>query len=280
MQKSLFENIPMSDVRQPALQQCTVSRSTFYQGDCLLEMDNIADKSVDMILCDLPYNTTEAHWDLIIPFEPLWKQYERIIKDSGSIVLTAQQPFSSMLVMSNLKLFKHTFIWEKDKCANFLAGSYQPLKIHEEILVFSKGGFTHNARIKATYNSQLTDRKPRVKDNSIKDRSDGMNALLPRPNPTKLKSSDNFMADKNLAKSVIYFATEHKDRLHPTQKPIALMEYLIKTYTNEGETVLDNCMGSGTTGVACKKTGRHFIGIEKDEKYFELAVRRVSEYCG
>ena len=270
----------MSDALQPALQQCSVSRSTFYQGDCLVEMDKIADKSVDMILCDLPYNTTEAVWDLIIPFEPLWKQYERVIKDNGSIVLTAQQPFTSAVVMSNTKLFKHTFIWEKDKCANFLAGSYQPLKIHEEILVFSKGGFTHNARIKATYNSQLTDRKPRVQDTSIKERSAGMNALLPRPNPTKLKSSENFMADKNLAKSVIYFPTEHKERLHPTQKPIALMEYLIKTYTNEGETVLDNCMGSGTTGVACKKTGRHFIGIEKDEKYFEIAVSRVSAYCG
>lgn len=267
-------------VSSPNCSNTFVGRSVLFNADCFDVFPTIADKSVDMILCDLPYNTTEAHWDLIIPFEPLWKQYERVIKDSGSIVLTAQQPFSSMVVMSNLKLFKHTFIWEKDKCANFLAGSYQPLKIHEEILVFSKGGFTHNAKIKATYNSQLTDRKPRVKDNSIKDRSDGMNALLPRPNPTKLKSSDNFMADKNLAKSVIYFATEHKDRLHPTQKPIALMEYLIKTYTNEGETVLDNCMGSGTTGVACKKTGRHFIGIEKDAKYFELAVRRVSEYCG
>ncbi len=278
-QVDLFTNVEPTSV-SPAIAKPFVSRSTFYQGDCLVEMDKIADKSVDMILCDLPYNTTEAVWDLIIPFEPLWRQYERIIKDNGSVVLTAQQPFTSAVVMSNTKLFKHTFIWEKDKCANFLAGSYQPLKIHEEILVFSKGGFTHNARIKATYNSQLTDRKPRVKDNSIKERSDGMNALLPRPNPTKLKSSDNFMADKNLAKSVIYFATEHKERLHPTQKPIALMEYLIKTYTNEGDTVLDNCMGSGTTGVACKKTGRHFIGIEKDEKYFEIAVSRVSAYCG
>ncbi|QHB38634.1 DNA methyltransferase [Flavobacterium phage vB_FspS_tooticki9-1] len=280
MQKSLFENEMLNIVQKPTLHKTDVSRSTFFQGDCLVEMDKIEDKSIDMILCDLPYNTTEAVWDLIIPFELLWKQYERVIKDNGSIVLTAQQPFTSAVVMSNTKLFKHTFIWEKDKCANFLAGSYQPLKIHEEILVFSKGGFTHNAKIKATYNSQLTDRKPRVQDTSIKERSAGMNALLPRPNPTKLKSSDNFMADKNLAKSVIYFATEHKDRLHPTQKPIALMEYLIKTYTNEGETVLDNCMGSGTTGVACKKTGRHFIGIEKDENYYNVAVRRVSEYCG
>jgi len=124
MQKSLFEIPQLNEAHQPPLQQCSVSRSTFYQGDCLVEMDKIADKSIDMILCDLPYNTTEAVWDLIIPFEPLWKQYERVIKDNGSIVLTAQQPFTSAVVMSNTKLFKHTFIWEKDKCANFLAGSY------------------------------------------------------------------------------------------------------------------------------------------------------------
>jgi len=245
------------------------------KGDCLELMKDLPDKSIDAIICDLPYGTTEARWDLIIPFEPLWAQYERVIKDNGSIVLTAQQPFSSMVVMSNLKLFKHTFIWEKDKCANFLLGRYQPLKIHEEILVFSKGGFTYNARIKATYNSQLTDRKPRKKDTSIKEGSAGMNALNPRPNPTKLKSSENFMADKNFAKSVIYFATEHRNRLHPTQKPIALMEYLIKTYTNEGETVLDNCMGSGSTGIACINTNRNFIGMELDDKYFEIAKERL-----
>jgi len=277
-QVDLFTNVEPTSV-SPAIAKPFVSRSTFYQGDCLVEMDKIADKSVDMILCDLPYNTTEAVWDLIIPFEPLWKHYERIIKDNGSIVLTAQQPFTSAVVMSNTNLFKHTFIWEKDKCANFLAGSYQPLKIHEEILVFSKGGFTHNARIKATYNSQKTDRKPRQPQREV-ERTQTMKDLLPRPNPTKIKSHEDFEADKNLAKSVIYFPVDLKDKVHPTQKPVALMEYLIKTYTNEGETVLDNCMGSGTTGVACKKTGRHFIGIEKDEKYFEIAVSRVSAYCG
>jgi site-specific DNA-methyltransferase (adenine-specific) len=248
------------------------------KGDCLELMKSIPDKSIDLILCDLPYNTTEAIWDIIIPFNDLWKQYERVINDNGSIILTAQQPFTSAVVMSNLKLFKHTFIWEKDKCANFLAGSYQPLKIHEEILVFSKGGFTHNAKIKAVYNPQLTNRKPRVKDNSIKERSEGMNALLPRPNPTKLKSSDNFISDKNLAKSVIYFPTEHKNRLHPTQKPVALMEYLIKTYTNENQIVLDNCMGSGTTGVACKNLNRNFIGIEMDDKYFSIAENRINNH--
>ena len=275
MQSNLFTEGEMTTSR-PTITKPNVSRSTFYNGDCLIEMDKIANKSVDLILADLPYNTTEAVWDLIIPFDGLWKQYERIIKDNGSIVLSAQQPFTSAVVMSNTKLFKHTFIWEKDKCANFLAGSYQPLKIHEEILVFSKGGFTHNARIKATYNSQLTDRKPRQPQREV-ERTQTMKDLLPRPNPTKIKSHEDFKADKNLAKSVIYFPVDLKDKVHPTQKPVALMEYLIKTYTNEGETVLDNCMGSGTTGVACRNTNRHFIGIEQDKKYFDIAVKRVSE---
>jgi len=246
-------------------------------GDCLELMKDIPNGSIDMILCDLPYNTTEAVWDVIIPFEPLWNQYERIIKDNGSIVLTAQQPFTSAVVMSNTKLFKHTFIWEKDKCANFLAGSYQPLKIHEEILVFSKGGFTHNARIKATYNSQKTDRKPRQPQKEV-ERTQTMKDLLPRPNPTKIKSHDNFEADKNLAKSVIYFPVELKGKIHPTQKPVALMEYLIKTYSNEGDLILDNTAGSGTTAIACLKTKRQFIVMEKEQKYYDIILKRVGDF--
>ena len=255
-----------------------LERNKIYCGDCLEVMTQIETGTIDLILCDLPYNTTEATWDIIIPFEKLWMQYERVIKESGVIVLTAQQPFTSALVISNIKLFKHTFIWEKDKCANFLAGSYQPLKIHEEILVFSKGGFTHNAKVKCTYNPQMTDRKPRQPQKQV-ERTQTMKDLLPRPNPTKIQSHENFMADKNLAKSVIYFPVDLKDKQHPTQKPVALMEYLIKTYTNEGETVLDNCIGSGTTALACIGTNRNFIGIEKEQKYVDIANKRIDEYA-
>ena len=243
-----------------------VSRSTFYQGDCLVEMDKIADKSVDMILCDLPYGTTSCKWDTIIPFEPLWKQYERIVKDNGAIVLTASQPFTSVLACSNLKYFKYEWIWEKPKATGHALSNIQPMKAHENILVFGNG--------KITYNPQL----------EIGDPYKGRN----KP---KYKESEEFSTgygNRNnndgfrFPRSVQFFKnTQYVDeQVHPTQKPLPLMEYLVLTYTNEGETVLDNCMGSGTTGVACKKTGRHFIGIEKDEKYFEIAVSRVSAYCG
>lgn len=267
MQKSLFENIPMSDVRQPALQQCSVSRSTFYQGDCLVEMSKIADKSVDMILCDLPYGTTACKWDSVIPFEPLWNHYERIIKDNGAIVLTASQPFTSYLITSNIKIFKYEIIWQKTRPSNVFNAKKMVMKYHENICIFYKS--------LPTYNPQTTIGKSYKKVHYLQDRSNGTLG--------KTGEKDGHISENNgimQPKSVIEISNPNHNSLHPTQKPIELMEYLIKTYTNEGETVLDNCMGSGTTGVACKKTGRHFIGIEKDEKYFELAVRRVSEYCG
>ena len=179
-------------------------------GDCLELMKDIPDKSVDMILCDLPYGTTQCSWDTIIPFEPLWEQYERIIKDNGAIVLTASQPFASALVMSNPKLFKYEWIWDKVLPTGFAIAKHQPMKQHEQVIEFGKG--------KVVYNPIL-----------------------------------------------------------PTQKPVPLFEYLIKTYTNEVDTVLDNCMGSGTTGVACLNTNRNFIGIELDDKYFEIAKRRISK---
>jgi DNA modification methylase len=269
MQHNLFSEVEITTV-SPAIAKPFVSRSTFYQGDCLIEMDKIADKSVDMILCDLPYGTTACKWDNIIPFDKMWQQYERIIKDNGAIVLTASQPFTSALVMSNPKLFKYEWIWEKSKASNFLQASYMPLKAHENIMVFSKN--------KANYNAQKTVGKP---FNKGKDKRDGIATevyqSIPNINGFKIINESGLRNPR----TVQYFTTaESEGKFHPTQKPIELMAYLIKTYTNEGEIVLDNCMGSGTTGVACKKTGRHFIGIEKDEKYFELAVSRVYAYCG
>ena len=268
-QVDLFTNVEPTSV-SPAIAKPFVSRSTFYLGDCLLEMSKIADKSIDMILCDLPYGTTNCKWDAVIPFDKIWKHYERVIKPNGAIVLTASQPFTSALVMSNPKMFKYEWIWEKSKASNFLLAKKQPLKAHENVLVFANG--TPN------YYPQKTQGKPYYRG-GVKEKHDNPEVSNNIPNyHSHIRKSEDGM---RLPRSVQYFTTAEFDgKFHPTQKPIALFEYLVNTYTNEGETVLDNCMGSGTTGVACKKTGRHFIGIEKDEKYFEIAVSRVSAYCG
>lgn len=259
----------------PTIAKPNVSRSTFYNGDCLIEMGKIADKSIDMILCDLPYGTTACKWDVIIPFDKLWEQYKRIIKDNGAIVLTASQPFTSSLVMSNSKMFKYELIWEKNIPSGFFNAKKQQMKIHENILVFYNGINTYNPqmvlRSKEEYKKSL-----RLNDSECynSDVYGGGRKKLIRKTEQEQKTKYPFTICKyNIDRSYVF------DK-HPTKKPVALMEYLIKTYTNEGETVLDNCMGSGTTGVACKKTGRHFIGIEQDEKYFDIAVKRVSEYCG
>jgi len=257
-----------------------IELNKIYNADCIGDqgMRLISDNSIDMILCDLPYGTTEAIWDYIIDPVSLWSHYKRVIKESGSIVLTAQNPFSAKLICSNIDWYKHSFIWEKDKCANFLLGNHQPLKIHEDVLIFAKGGFTHNSKIKCTYNPQLSERKARKGNFDEKERSVNMNTLKPRLNPTKIKSGKTFKEDKNLAKSVVYFATEHFNRIHPTQKPVALFEYLIKTYSNEQETILDNCMGSGTTAIACINTNRNYIGIEKDFFYYTSAINRIQQH--
>ena len=267
MQVNLFPNNPKTPV----------SRSTFYQGDCLVEMSKIEDKSVDMILCDLPYGTTACKWDTIIPFDKLWEQYERIIKPNAAIVLTASQPFTSALIMSNPKMFKYEWIWEKSKGCNFTHAKNMPIKFHESIVVFSKAPIGHEIQLgdrRMRYNPQgliKVDKKwsrPRKYDTEHKLKRDS-------------HKLDRIIEFENYPKSILkYGNSDNKERgLHPTQKPISLMEYLIKTYTNEGETVLDNCMGSGTTGVACKKTGRHFIGIENDGNSFEIAVNRIKSYC-
>ena len=228
------------------------------QGDCLEKMKDIPDKSIDMILCDLPYGTTACKWDTIIPFEPLWEQYKRIIKDNGAIVLTASQPFTSALVMSNIKMFKYCWVWNKAKAANYVNAKKQPLKIHEDIAVFCKGN---------NYNPQKTIGKFRKKGGYTVNRE-----VAVAQNPT-VSFNDTYYP-----KSILNFSVAgNKDStLHPTQKPVSLFEYLIKTYTNEGDLVLDNCRGSGTTGVACVNLNRDFIGIEKDENYFKIAEQRIN----
>ena len=220
-------------------------------------MKTIPDKSIDMILCDLPYGTTHNQWDKIIPFENLWGGYNRIIKDNGAIVLFSQQPFTSKLVSSNYKDFRYEWIWEKPQLTGFLNSHKMPMKSHENILLFYKH--------LPTYNPQMTEGKP------YKSVAGSKSSKYGKYHEVKIVNNGT-----RYPKSIIRFNTDKsKSALHPTQKPVALCEYLIKTYTNEGETVLDNCMGSGTTGVACVNTKRNFIGFELDEKYFETAKNRI-----
>ena len=229
-------------------------------GDCLERMKEIPDGSVDLILTDPPYGTTACKWDSVIPLEPMWEQLKRIIKPNGAIVMTASQPFTSMLVMSNLGMFKYELIWEKDKPSDFAVAKFKTMKYHETVLIFTNG--------RATYNPQMVIGKPNHsvgKGIRRKNNESGANTATVSNKTDGLKHP----------KSVLKINRESKP-IHPTQKPVALMEYLIKTYTNEGETVLDFTMGSGTTGVACKNLNRKFIGIEKDETYFKIAQDRIA----
>lgn len=228
-------------------------------GNCLDLMAQIPDGSVDMILCDLPYGTTVCKWDTVIPFDALWEHYKRVIKPNGAVVLFGSEPFSSLLRVSNLKWFKYDWVWNKKKSGNPLLSKIQPLKMFENILVFGDG--------KVNYFPQMTERdKPKSRGKNRGTTSD----------TTGNAFTENKTYTHYYPKAIIEFSNaDQSARLHPTQKPVALCEYLIRTYTNEGETVLDNCMGSGTTGVACLNTGRNFIGIEKDQKYFEIARDRI-----
>jgi site-specific DNA-methyltransferase (adenine-specific) len=248
------------------------------KGECIEQMKLIPDGSIDAIITDPPYGTTACKWDSVIPFEPMWEQLNRIIKPNGAIVLFAQQPFSSVLLVSNVKKFRHRFLWEKDKCANFMVAKAQPLKYTEDILVFCNVGFLKNqfGKPTGTYNPQMREGKGNDRDlKKIVDKSKNLDDINKRENPTKLKLSNN-SAKQRFPKDVLNIKTQHK-RVHPTQKPIPLMEYLIKTYTNENETVLDFTMGSGSTGVAAKNLNRNFIGIEQDQKYFNIAKNRINE---
>ena len=231
-------------------------------GDCLELMAQIPDGSVDMICCDLPYGTTACKWDSVIPFEPLWAHYKRVIKRNGAIVLTASQPFTSALVLSNPEWFRHEWIWIKNAGSNFANTVREPFKEHEQVLVFGAGGWTYNKQMQERADSGKSRVKTAVKFEAGSDNYREFDRV-----ETKI------MPELRVPSSWQKFNRERG--LHPTQKPVALMEYLIRTYTNEGETVLDNCMGSGTTGMACVNTGRNFIGIEKDDKYFAIAKHRI-----
>ena len=225
-----------------------------YNEECIEGMKRIPDKSVDMILCDLPYGTTACKWDTIIPLEKLWEQYERVIKDNGAIVLTASQPFTTKLIDSNIDLFRNCWVWNKKISGNPLLAKHHPLKVHEDICVFSKK--RHNYY-------------PQMRKGKMRKKGGGRSKLFDMEMSAKY-------SDEYFPISIIEFSNA-KRGVHPTQKPVALFEYLIKTYTNEGETVLDNCMGSGTTAIAAINTNRNYIGFELDEEYYNLANERISK---
>lgn len=251
-----------------------------WHGDCLEEMKKIEDKSVDCIICDLPYGTTACKWDTIIPFDKLWEQYNRLIKDNGAICLFGSEPFSSMLRMSNLKMYKHEWYWNKVNAANFVQAKNHHLKIVENIIVFSRG--------KVTYNPQMIENNNEYADNLRKKHTYKKEESETQTVNDKyfVMASGKFISEtdekyafpKNII-TISKFSSEcnSKHRFHPTQKPESLIEYLIKTYSNERETILDNCMGSGTTAVACVNTNRKFIGIELDENYYNISCNRVEE---
>jgi DNA modification methylase len=354
MQKSLFENEMLNIVQKPTLHKTDVSRSTFFHGDCLVESQNIENYSVDLILTDLPYGTTACSWDEIIPFEPMWKEFYRVLRPNGFIVLTASQPFTSKLVSSNINNFSHNWVWNKIRGVGHLLAKKRPMMASEDILVFTNehshdftfrsplrkyairifeyigktkkqifedmgnqsvchfmrtGSTQFNMCTEKCYNDLIRlygiDKMEGFEqfEKLVKDNEDYLNSFPRVYNPqmrnrdkarvSKMKATENTcygnledyqgeLLEESYPINIIEFdKSGHSNMLlHPTQKPLELMEYLIKTYTNEGMVVFDATMGSGTTGLAAVKTGRKFIGIEKDEKYYNVAVRRVSEYCG
>jgi len=235
-----------------------------YNMDCLEGMKQLPDESVDMILCDLPYgvlnkSNPKARWDVVIPFDKLWEQYERIIKPNGAIVLTAQGLFSAKLMLSNEKLWRYNLVWKKgNRTTGFLNCNRQPLRNHEDILIFSKK--------QTKYNPQM----------EIGEKNHKRGFGIPTNNVYgKYKMRETILTNEKYPLSILDFSKGHKGFFHPTEKPVALFEYLIKTYSDEGDLILDNCMGSGTTAVACINTGRNFIGYETDEDHFQTAVGRI-----
>ena len=306
-----------------------------YKGDCLIEMNNISDKSVDMILCDLPYGTTACSWDIIIPFDELWKQYKRIIKDNGIIVLFGSEPFSTELRYSNLDWYRYDLIWIKNNCSNFQLANQQPLKFHENISIFyqqtnikvfsdiiienlkknnikqnelSKQILSKNGNTTGWLSNKIKGEQIPTKEqwevicnffniennydellNSIEKRTYNTNTIIGDTKKINNKNKGGNLShlasenkrefyttnESNFPRSVLYF--DRENIFHPTQKPISLLEYLIKTYSNEGDLILDNTMGSGSTGVAAVNTNRDFIGIELDDKYFNIASNRIND---
>lgn len=230
------------------------------RGDCLELMSEIPDHSVDLILCDLPYGTTACKWDVVIPFEPLWEHYWRVLKPNGAVVLFGSEPFSSYLRMSQIKRYKYDWVWDKVKPSTGLNAKHSPLRVVENICIFGDNiQYKPQMYVKKIRKEKKHDRNGEAFGNARVERFHDNKGLGYPKNLIELSNADN------------------TNRCHPTQKPVALLEYLIKTYTNENETVLDNCMGSGSTGVACVNTNRNFIGIEKDDKYFEIAQNRLKE---
>lgn len=257
-------------------------------GNCLDIMKGIPDKSIDMVLCDLPYGITNCKWDIVIPFDKLWEQYNRIIKENGTIVLFGTQPFTTLLISSNIKNFKYEWIWEKQKASNFMGAKYGPLKYHENICVFGKSKTKYypqkykvlelneienmnHKELKECFKNRDYDRYGKIDrrktiNNPITNKEHLGNKII------RTRSRDD---GYRYPKSVLKINKEVKANLHPTQKPVALLEYFIKTYTDVNDLVLDNCMGSGSTGVACINTNRNFIGIEIDKYYFDIATKRL-----
>ena len=260
-----------------------------YYGDCLCLLDNIPDSSVDLILADLPYGTTDRkgkgksrifNWDSVLPLKDLWKQYKRILKKNAAVVLTADQPFTSQLVMSNLDWFKYEWIWKKSRTTGFFTANYRPMKCTEDILVFSEGGAAAASLISGNnmvYNPQGLIPK-RVKKKNSKKRLGKLlgNVDFVGENNKMLGDSEYEQKFTNYPKEIIEFSIE-TGTIHPTQKPVSLMEYLINTYSNEGDVVLDNVMGSGTTGVAAINTNRNFIGMEMKKEFFDLSIQRITD---
>lgn len=267
-----------------------IELNNVYNEDCLEGMKKIPDKSVDMILCDLPYGITACSWDTIIPFDKLWEQYERIITDKGAIVLTASQPFTSALVMSNPKLFKYEWIWEKQKASNFMSAKYAPLKYHESVLIFSKGTPNYypqkyevleieelmgmnKKQLTETITNRDIDRFGKV------DRRKTVNNPVTHKDTLGMKITKTRKKDtgERFPKSVVKINKPLRN-IHPTQKPVELCEYFINSYSKEGDTILDNCMGSGTTAIACLNTNRNYIGFELDEDYCNMSKKRIIEH--
>lgn len=260
-------------------------------GDCLVEMKKIEDNSVDLILCDLPYGTTDRSgvekkngnnrllkWDTVIPLESLWLEYKRVLKPKGVVVLTADQPFTSKLIMSNIEWFKYEWIWKKKKTTGFLLANYRPMKQTEDVIVFSPA----HAAAASRYGGNMTYNPQGLIEKKVKKKNDPNRLGKFLHNPEHMGKGNKLLHETeyeqkftNYPSEIIEFGLD-RNVVHETQKPVALMEYLIRTYSNEGEIVLDNCMGSGTTGVACINTNRKFIGIEKKDEYYDAAKKRIS----
>ena len=240
-----------------------IELNKIYNEECLYGMKKIPDGSIDMILCDLPYGTTACKWDTIIPFKPLWEQYERVIKDNGAIVLTASQPFTSALIMSNINMYRYNWVYEKN---NFMLAKKQPLKNFEDVCVFYKKQPTYIPQMEWV---GVKDKRKKINQKKRFSELHGSEIT------SYSHSKDNGWRYPKAVK--LFNNADTRNVVHPTQKPVALFEYLIKTYTNKGDTVLDNCMGSGTTAIACLNTERNFIGFELNEEYYNMSLKRISE---